>query len=343
MIEPSGFLIAATLVLVIAVSVLATRFLVKFSFLDSPNSRSAHQQAVPTAGGFGVILGIGAGCLVLVFSIGFASASVPTLFGLSCLATILGFVDDTHEISAKLKFALIALLAIAMALLFGPVRAIPFDGFDVQLPWVIGMAGTVLWGFTVINSVNFLDGTDGAIPLSALVVSVVLAVLGAMFGVWSIVWSSLLLAAALAGFLPFNLPKAQIFLGDTGSLFIGTWLAGSGLILIAEGGPTLLWLLPLVLMPWLSDVLLTMAWRLQKRYDLLSAHNDHLYQWMVRGGKTHLQVALMLSLQIAAAGSLAILFRHSATSAFLAFAAAASFAVLVHWRVRLQVDAQRSR
>ncbi|MBL4616523.1 MAG: hypothetical protein JKY46_02425 [Robiginitomaculum sp.] len=321
----------------ILVSALAAKLLSMYSLLAVPNSRSAHQQPIATAGGFSLVLGIGAGSIWLAFSSDLLESKYPVLFGLSSLAMLLGFIDDAYEVSAKLKFSLIGILSLAMAFLLGPVTVIPFDTVQLQLPWVIAIAGTGLFVFTLINSVNFIDGSDGAIPLSACAAAVIMVILAGRFEVWEAFWSSLLLATALGGFLPFNMPKAKVFLGDTGSLFIGSWFAGTALMLVVSGPPAVLWLMPLLFMPWLSDVLLTMAWRLLKKQNLMLAHNDHLYQCMIKSGKSHRQVAIWLMVQIIAAGSMAMLFSISATSAFLGFSAAASLALLVHLQVRKTV------
>ncbi|MCF6292230.1 MAG: hypothetical protein L3J04_02420 [Robiginitomaculum sp.] len=341
MIDPDLLVVLPVLLLVVIVSVLSAKLLSRYSFLAIPNSRSAHKQPIATAGGLALLLGIGAGSIWLSFSSGLMDSEYPILLGLSSLAMLLGFFDDAYDMSAKLKFSLIGALSLIMAFLLGPVTVIPFDAVQLQLPWVIAMTGTALFVFTLINSVNFIDGSDGAIPLSAFAAAIIMVILAGKFEVWPVFWSSILLACALGGFLPFNMPKAKVFLGDTGSLFIGSWFAGTALILIVEGPPAVLWLMPLLFMPYLSDVLLTMAWRLLKKQNLLSAHNDHLYQWMIKGGKSHRQVAIWLMVQIIAAGSMAMLFSISATSAFLGFSAAASLALLIHLQVRKSSGQER--
>jgi len=321
-------------VLIAAICALVSWAMVRYSIQAIPNSRSAHSQPTPTAGGLALLLAMAAGVMMLNFSVGLNNSLFLSLFGPASMLAVLGLADDVRELDAKLKFGLIGLISVLMALLLGPVMVLPLDSMQMQLPWMIGMAGTSLWVFTMVNSVNFMDGADGVVPLSSLIAALGLAVLGALFGVWVVCWSSLLLVAALAGFLPFNMHKAKIFLGDTGSLFIGSWFAGSALLLIREGPESALWLMPLLFMPYLSDVLLTMAWRLRKRKNLLMAHNDHLYQLALKSGKSHANVALSLSLQIAITGSLAIFLHSSATSGFLGFVAMAVFSLLAHWHIR---------
>ncbi|VAW02329.1 Undecaprenyl-phosphate alpha-N-acetylglucosaminyl 1-phosphate transferase [hydrothermal vent metagenome] len=327
------------LTFVAGVSAILSHALVNHSIVAKPNQRSAHTTPIPTAGGLALVISITAGLLLLLLFAGMRDNLVLALLGVSSIAAILGLVDDAREIPAKIKFGGIGVLSIFIAIIFGPVTSIPFDQLNLHLPWIIGVVGTALWAFTLINSINFVDGADGVIPLSTLLACLGLAALAAFFGVWSVCWSGLLLAAALAGFLPFNMPRAKIFLGDTGSLFIGTWFASSALLLIARGPDHVLWLMPLLAMPWLSDVLLTMAWRLRHKQDLLTPHKDHLYQWAMAKRAAHFPVAIGMSVQTLVVGLLAIVFRSSATSAFLAFAAAASFAILVHIRVRGQAKA----
>ncbi len=329
------WILCMVLVFVALSCALVTSFLIRFGVMAYPNARSAHKTPEPTAGGFAVVLGLIGGVTALRISgvIGDDSALL-TLIGLGSGAALLGFGDDVFEIPAKIKFGAIGVLSLVMALILGPVTILPFDHGGIVLPWIVGVFGTALWVFTLINAVNFMDGADGVIPLSALMVSVTLAVLSALFGVWIAFASAVLLSAALIGFVPFNAPRAQIFLGDTGALLVGTWLAGTALILIANGPDAVLWLMPLLMMPWLSDVLLTMAWRLRRGDNLLQPHKDHLYQSQLCSGAKHIHVALRLVGQVFVVGLLAILFKYSASSAFLAFAAAASFAALVHWRFR---------
>lgn len=300
-----------------------------------PNGRSAHKVPTPTAGGLGPAVAILGGITVLS-ALGAASPSLVTLTGLCGLLTMLGFIDDLLDFSLRWKFLLIAILSIAIAALLGPVRQIPFDNWFLDLPWMVGIAGTALWAFVVINGVNFMDGADGVIPLSAFMAATGLLVLSLLFHEPRAAVSATLLLGALAGFIPFNAPKARIFLGDTGSLFIGGWLAGTALILIERGPEPALWLMPLLLMPWLSDVLLTMAWRLYKGQNMLTAHNSHLYQLALAKGRSHFQVALGLSLQMLACLVLALIFQNSATSSFYGFAAAASFALVVHLIARFR-------
>jgi UDP-N-acetylmuramyl pentapeptide phosphotransferase/UDP-N-acetylglucosamine-1-phosphate transferase len=145
---------------------------------------------------------------------------------------------------------------------------------------------------------------------------------------------ALALIFSLLGFLPLNIARARVFLGDTGALFIGFWLAGIALMYIENGPPGALYAVVLIFMPWLSDILLTMAWRARHRHDLLSAHNDHLYQLFLRRGLSHGQMAFFMALQSAVCVMLAWVFRASATSELLALTAIAVFAVIIHWWAR---------
>ena len=126
-------------------------------------------------------------------------------------------------------------------------------------------------------------------------------------------------------------------MGDTGSLFCGAWYGGAAILYIHDGPPGAVYAVVLVAMPWLSDVLLTMAWRLKEGQRLLDAHKEHLYQLALRRGASHAYAATSLSAQTLVCAVLAFVFRSSATSELLALSAAAVFALIIHWRARRMV------
>ncbi len=338
--EPDVILVLRVVILTGIICGLISWLLARYSIQAIPNRRSAHQTPIATAGGLALIIAVGAGVMALDVGAEIDTTLLHVVLGLSGMSAALGFIDDIREVPAKLKFGLLGLISLIAAFYLGPVNVLPLDGIKLQLPWLLAMAGTGLWVFTMVNSVNFMDGGDGVVPLSSLVATAGMLVLSVLFENWLVFWLTLLLVAGLIGFLPFNTPKARLFLGDTGSLFIGTWLAANALLLIKGGPESAVWLMPLMFMPYLSDVLLTMAWRLRQRHNLLQAHNDHLYQLAIKAGQPHIRVALSLSVQIGLSSFLAILLYGSATSAFLGFAASAVFALLVHWQLRHTRKAQ---
>lgn len=305
-------------------------------WLDRPNGRSAHRQATPLGGGAGVVTGaIVPMVYILLSGAGADEASrIAILIGLGLVIALIGLVDDLRDISPGVKFFLIGLVCLAGAAFLYPVSSFALDHGQVHLPVVLAVAGTALWLFVMANGVNFMDGCDSLIVLSAIAGVLMLAFLSLSAGNAIAALLAISPVLGLLGFAPLNWSPARMFLGDSGSLFIGFWLGGTALFYIHDGPPGAIYASVLIFMPWLSDVLLTMAWRLAKGRPLMQAHNDHLYQLLLRRGLSHGQVAALLTAQVLACGLLAWIMRSSATSELLTLAAVAALSIIVHWQAR---------
>ncbi|PHS24425.1 MAG: hypothetical protein COA84_09370 [Robiginitomaculum sp.] len=317
-------------------SYVVTRMAMKWQVLDHPNTRSLHSVSTPKAGGIGLMAGMSLPLAVIGFGPGFGlhNTQVLWLILLAMLTGLLGLYDDIRDLPAKLKFLILAFFSLALSALVYPVSYFYLDQGQIALPFFLAILGTALWVFVLSNASNFMDGADGLIASSAIIAGTGLTVLAFDQGQMLVAVLALALIFSLLGFLPLNIVRARIFLGDTGALFIGFWLAGLALMYIENGPPGALYAVVLIFMPWLSDILLTMAWRARHGHDLLSAHNDHLYQLFLRRGLSHGRMAFFMAMQSAVCVMLAWVFRASATSELLALAAIAVFAVIIHWWAR---------
>lgn len=251
--------------------------------LDHPNHRSSHSTPIPRGGGLGVLAAISLGLLLAMWM----GQDVRPIALAALGFGLLGMGDDLLALGTRLKFVIIVGLASLAVWMAGPVAAIGITpDMAVALPWVVGFAGAVLWIFVASNATNFMDGSDGLIVAIFIPVGLGLGVIGA--GLTSI--TGFALAAGLVGFSIFNVPKAYLFLGDVGSLAIGAIVAVAGLQLIET--PTDIWLFPLLILPVLADVLLTLVGKVRNRIGFLSPHRTHAYQLLVRMNWPHPRVAL---------------------------------------------------
>jgi UDP-GlcNAc:undecaprenyl-phosphate GlcNAc-1-phosphate transferase len=217
----------------------------RWGLVDQPNARKVHVVPTPLGGGIGILLGVVlplSAAHALAWWLGEAGrvpAWVPAELAenlkgfvarsgqLWCILTAgliiasLGMIDDLRALGWKPK--LLVQFTVAGGLVAGGVRATVF----VEWP-IVGGALSVLWIVTLINSLNFLDNMDGLSAGIGFIVSIVFAsmmLLGTSQPHWFVAGFLLILAGALAGFLIHNWPPAKIFMGDTGSCLIGTWLA----------------------------------------------------------------------------------------------------------------------
>ncbi len=153
---------------------------------------------------------------------------------------------------------------------------------------------TVLWLLFATNAMNFIDGLDGLAGGVALIAAGFLAAIAAAYGGWFAYFAALLLAAGLAGFLPFNFPRARIFMGDVGSQFSGFILAILAVVASRLDNVELSFLIvPMLLSGVLFDVAFTLIRRAIAGERLTEPHRGHLYQVAHRSGLPAVTVALV--------------------------------------------------
>ena len=271
--------------------------------LDHPNARSSHRTPTPRGGGLGAMAGLFAGLCLLPVAAPADSAALAGIAAGGAAAAALGLGDDLFVLGERLKFVLLSVIALAVAAMAGPVTDL-----GLPLPWLVGLAGSALWVFTLANAVNFMDGSDGLLVACLVPAALVLAVLDGMTGPTAA--ASLVLAAAVAGFGVFNLPllapRGRLFCGDVGSLGLAVIWAGLALHWAAAAPSGSVFLVPLPVLPLLGDVLLTLAARARAGQSLFTAHRAHAYQLLIRMGHSHARIAALWCALSLAGGTLAL-------------------------------------
>jgi UDP-N-acetylmuramyl pentapeptide phosphotransferase/UDP-N-acetylglucosamine-1-phosphate transferase len=326
------------------VSALACMVLVRRGPLDHPDlARKAHSSPTPTSGGLGIAAGFFAGGLLLiafpVWEAELIAQGIPLLAALVLFAfayLLMGFIDDATPISPRLKFLLFTLAALAAAWRIGVVTLLPLgEGNVLQLPLLIGLAGSALWIFTLINSVNFMDGSNGLAMGSVAIGLSVLGAIAVRLGAPTGAGICFCTAGALLGFLVWNFPNGRLFAGDAGALFVGAIAALTSLYIIrrTQLSP---FVPPIVFFPLLADALLTLFWRARRWRSLLDAHSEHLYQIAHRANWSHARVASVYWLAMAVCGGLgfAVALAPRTPAAWIALAVLAVAAIVIAQIVR---------
>jgi UDP-GlcNAc:undecaprenyl-phosphate GlcNAc-1-phosphate transferase len=276
-------------------SAAVARLMIARPILDHPNARSAHAQPTPRGGGLGVVAAFIAGMLVLYQTATFARVADAQFIGVILAAVAIAAValwDDVRELPARLRLLAqlaAALVAVASGLVVHRL-AIPWLGV-VELGW-LGAALTLFWIVGCTNAVNFMDGLDGLVGGTLLIAAAALAIIAAEQGGWFVYAAALFLAAGFAGFLPFNLHPARIFMGDVGSQFAGFMMAVLAVASSRFDGQQLSFLIvPLLMFSLLFDAAFTLARRAAMGARLSEGHRTHLYQLAQRSGMGVPQVA----------------------------------------------------
>jgi len=211
------------------------KWCLRAGLVDDPGHRKIHAAPVPLAGGFAVLTGIllplAAGALLLKLGlVKFPSAGLIVhgidrralelaVLALGAVAiTLLGALDDRHELAALPKFIGQLLIAIAVA---AACKRITLFVHSEMFSYAI----TILWLLTIINAFNFMDNMNGLCAGVGAIGALIFALLAAVNGEYLVAITGFLMCGALAGFLPWNFPEARAFLGDAGSHLVGYLLA----------------------------------------------------------------------------------------------------------------------
>ncbi|MBW8864531.1 MAG: undecaprenyl/decaprenyl-phosphate alpha-N-acetylglucosaminyl 1-phosphate transferase [Verrucomicrobia bacterium] len=295
------------------------RWCLRTNLVDDPGHRKIHSSPIPLAGGFAVLTGILlpliAGGILLklgIVQISYAGliahgvdrrAVELVVLALGAVAiTLLGWLDDRHELKALPKFTGQLLIAIAVAA--ACKRITLFVHSDV-----FSYAVTILWVLTVINAFNFMDNMNGLCAGVGAIGAALFAIIAAANGEYLVALTGFLMCGALVGFLPWNFPDARAFLGDAGSHLVGYLLAVMAILPhfytrqnphpLAVFSPLLVLAVPLL------DLAQVSMFRMLNKKPFWIGDTNHLSHRLVRAGNSRRQAVLLLWLAALVFGGLA--------------------------------------
>lgn len=287
MIVVPGLVLLLSFIAVGAVTLLARRR----GLLDRPGARSSHEFPTPTGGGIGFMAVL---CLVgwwvgaegagpRLGSIALPAPWVLCALPLAALLAVMGLVDDRRGLPAWPRLALQVLAAGGWLVCLDPLAR--------DVAWFLWplLFLALVW---TMNAFNFMDGSHGLAGGQGLFTALALAWAFAEAGNPAYALAALCLAAACAGFLPWNSPVPRVFMGDAGSVPLGFLL---GALCIAGGvGGAIGWPVALmVLIVFHVDAGLTLLARMRAGERWYTAHKRHVYQRLIAQGRTHGQVLLL--------------------------------------------------
>jgi UDP-GlcNAc:undecaprenyl-phosphate GlcNAc-1-phosphate transferase len=267
---------------------IVVRTMISVGVPDRPDARKAHTKVTPKSGGVGIVAAFLLG-ISLLYRYGEVSRLAAPLFvGVIAAAVLIAAVsllDDLFDFPFLVKLGaqcLAALVAVGAGL---SARTFNLPGLGaVPLGWA-GPLLSLAWILLVTNAMNFIDGLDGLAAGTTLIACLFLAGIAGVHGGFFVYTTALLLAGGVAGFLPFNFPRARIFMGDVGSQFCGFMLAVLGVAATHYQQVSLSFLVvPLLLSGVLLDVLVTLVRRAMTGQTIAQAHRGHLYQVAHRSG-----------------------------------------------------------
>jgi len=320
-----GFL--AGLISVLVLTPFAIRFSQKKSLFDVPNKdRQMHSTPIPRIGGVAIIFSFYIGLLACYLTEVYFGTEIPLKYpGPHILISIfaigvLGLIDDLKNLNFRKK--LVVQILIILVLLYFGVRLteveIPFSQTTWRIPEWISWIVSFVWLLGLVNAINFLDGMDG---LASGVLVVIFATLSATFlilGQNAQLPLVIVVTGVLVGFLRYNFNPAKIFMGDSGSLFLGLLLATYSISNAQKATSILSICIPLIAMGLpLLDTSLAVIRRIAARQSIFSADRGHIHHRITDlKGLNHKNTVIVLYCISATFGAIAFLLALSSQNAW---------------------------
>lgn len=332
----------STFILSVILTKIVLHLATKYQIVDSPdNARKIHKKPVPLLGGFSIYATLLIFCLYLYLTNQLLDAKLSlgklvAFFAAGLILMIFGFLDDKYALKAKISIWGPILASVVM--LLGGVKVSYltswqggvwyFENFFGELANLVMLAITFLWLLGMTYTTKVLDGLDGLVGSLGLVASFIIFLVSLSWDVSGSTTSllSLGLAGALAGFLIWNFHPAKIFLGESGSTFIGFAL---GVLAILSGAKIATALLVMGL-PAL-DVLWVIIRRLKNKQAFWQGDNQHhLHFRLLKFGLSQRQVVLLYSFLALLFGAVSIFFTTKAKLSALLILLCLMF-ILSYW------------
>lgn len=309
----------------------------RWRIVDAPDGyRKLHGRTVPLGGGVAVAIAAGLTCFVAyLLDVAWAKQMVGqgAVFygaaGAAALICLIGLIDDAVALRGRQK--LIGQVAAAGVVVLGGTTISSISIFDCQFDLgLLSIPFTVFWLVGAVNAINLIDGVDGLASTVGIILSVTLAVLAAWMGHTSEAIIATLLASALVGFLFYNWAPAKIFLGDSGSMFIGLCLGilairGSfkGPATVALAAPAAIGAIPLF------DVGMAILRRKLTGQSIYATDRGHIHHVLQRHGLSASGIVLSVGAlcMLCGLGALASVFWKSEATAFVVVGAVFSMLI----------------
>lgn len=293
-----GVILACLLALVVTPWV--KRLAIKINALDKPNARKVHKGLMPRLGGLAVYFSFAAAVL-LTRPLTIQLAGL--LFG-GLLIVLLGMVDDTKGLSPKAKLAGQILAALAVVPFGIQVEFItnPISGGVITLG-ILAVPVTVFWIISVTNAVNLIDGLDGLASGTSMIAALTIAAVSWKQGVIhdgafnnaEVALLALVLAGAILGFLRYNFHPAKIFLGDTGSMFLGYCLSVLAIMGLTKSAAAISVFIPILILGIpLLDTFFAIVRRCYNGKPIFEPDKSHLHHRLMALGLSHRQTVLVI-------------------------------------------------
>lgn len=267
--------------------------------LDAPDARKVHVRPIPRIGGIGIYAAFMVSVLVQMSISDFSPEIMTSLWGLLAGGTIIvaiGIIDDYRDLPAKVKLLGQILAACVLVI-----------GFDVRIDVITDPLGdfiyleyfaipaTIFWVVGLTNTVNLIDGLDGLAAGVSSIAAVTIFLVAMEEGIPFVAMITAALAGAAIGFLYYNFNPARIFMGDTGSMFLGFMLAGISVIGAVKSAATIALIVPILALGLpILDTTFAIVRRARNHRPIFKPDKGHLHHRLLAHGFTQKQAVLLM-------------------------------------------------
>lgn len=297
--------IAAAFVASILLTPLVRRFAFRIGAVDQPNYRKVHTSIMPRIGGLAIFGAFLIGYFILRPQ---DDHAMGILIG-ATIIIITGFLDDMLEITAKAKI-LGQLSAALIVVMYGGLQIefinLPFGG-QIEFGF-LSIPITIIWIIGITNAINLIDGLDGLAAGVSSIALIALSIMAIIMGNPFVIATAAILAASSMGFLFFNFHPAKIFMGDTGSLFLGFMISVLALLGFKNVAIIALIIPVIILGVPISDTFFAIIRRIRMKQKIMAPDKLHLHHCLINTGFSHRQTVLIIYGIAALFGLAAILF-----------------------------------
>lgn len=299
---------------------------------DEPNDRSSHRDTTPRGGGITFVISAFAlyYTLLLFEVIPHDKLLENAVVIPSFIIFILGLFEDSIGVKTSVRF-LVEILAGILVLYMGMAwKNFDFLGASFVLPGFLAAILTVLWLVWNANLYNFMDGINGISTLQAIVMGSTYAVLCHKFNLINGYYLCVAMTIATMAFLPLNFPRAKIFMGDCGSLFLGFFFASLALYMHTNISRFTLNDALLAIAPFFFDTTMTLLRRLIHGEKIIEAHRTHYYQTLSQIMGNH-SIPAIIYFTLGLVSSCLVLFSENNTGVILGwYVSLATFFFAIH-------------
>jgi UDP-GlcNAc:undecaprenyl-phosphate GlcNAc-1-phosphate transferase len=280
-----------SLVTVLIVTPFVIKLAKKIGAVDKPNNRKVHAKVMPRLGGLAIFIGV----IVGYYAGGLFSQQISAISVGAILIILIGILDDFYELSAKIK--LLGQIGVAGLVVYSgltiDILTIPFVG-TYDLGWTTYPI-TIFWIVAITNAINLIDGLDG---LSAGISVISIATIAVMAGFADkilILTLSMILLGSIIGFLFYNFHPAKIFMGDTGSLFLGYSISILSLLGLYKSVTLFSFIVPVIILGVpIFDTSFAIIRRIVNKRPISAPDKSHLHHRLLALGLSHRNTVLVI-------------------------------------------------